>query len=480
MTPPTSTAVAGSATAESKEYFAKRSLKKGTVGWVLLASLGVSYVISGDFSGWNLGLAHGGFLGLAIAFVAMGAMYACMVLGLAEMSSALPTAGAGYGFARRALGKAGGFATGMAILIEYTCAPAAISIFIAGYIESLGLFPGLDPVVIIGVCFLLFIGVHLIGVGEALKVMFAITAIALVALVAFVFGMLPHFDATNLFNLAADGSAGSSTLLPGGMSGILAALPFGIWFFLAIEGVPLAAEEANDPKKDMPRGIIAGMSVLVITGLCVLMLAPGGAGAELMSTSGAPLVDALAAVGESDLAMFVNYAGLAGLVASFFSIVYAYSRQMFALSRAGYLPRFLSITGSRKTPIFALIVPGCIGFLLAAILQDGDILINIAVFGACVSYALMNLSHIVLRKKEPELPRAYRTPGGVVTTGIALVLSCVAIVSTFFVDTVAACCVLGVFVIAMVYFVLYARKHLVANAPEEEFAQLEAAEAELR
>lgn len=481
MTPPAGTAVAGSPVAvESKEYFAKRALKKGSVGWVLLASLGVSYVISGDFSGWNLGLAHGGWVGLGIAFIAMGLMYGCMVFGLAEMSSALPTAGAGYGFARRALGKVGGFATGMAILIEYTAAPAAISVFIAGYIESLGLFPGLDPVFIIGACFVLFIGIHLIGVGEALKVMFAITAIALVALIAFIVGMIPHFEVANLFNIAADGSAGSSTALPYGVSGILAALPFGIWFFLAVEGVPLAAEEANDPKKDMPRGIIAAMAVLVVTGLCVLLLAPGGAGADVMSDSGAPLVDALAAVGATDLATFVNYAGLAGLVASFFSIVYAYSRQMFALSRAGYLPRFLSLTGSRKTPIYALIVPGCIGFLLAAILQNGDILINIAVFGACVSYALMNLSHIVLRVKEPDLPRSYKTPGGVVTTGIALVLSIVAIVSTFFVDVTAACCVLAVFVVAMAYFILYARHHLVANAPEEEFAQLQAAEAELR
>ena len=128
------TAGAGALTAESKDYFAKRALKRGSAGWLLLAGLGVSYVISGDFSGWNLGMAHGGFGGLLIAFGAMGIMYACMVFGLAEMSSALPTAGAGYGFARRALGKLGGYATGVAILIEYSIAPAAISVFIGGYI----------------------------------------------------------------------------------------------------------------------------------------------------------------------------------------------------------------------------------------------------------------------------------------------------------------------------------------------------------
>ena len=100
-----------------QEYFEKRSLKQGTVGWVLLTGLGVSYVISGDFSGWNYGIANGGWLGLCIAFVAMGLMYGCTVFGIAELSSALPTAGAGYGFARRALGKTGGFVTGLAVLI---------------------------------------------------------------------------------------------------------------------------------------------------------------------------------------------------------------------------------------------------------------------------------------------------------------------------------------------------------------------------
>ncbi len=482
MTPPEGAATVsqGAAVDETADYFAKRKLKKGSAGWLLLAGLGVSYVISGDFSGWNLGLAQGGWGGLAVAFVLMGLMYGCMVFGLAEMSSALPTAGAGYGFARRALGKLGGFATGMAILIEYSLAPAAISVFIGSYVDSLGLFPGLNPIVVYAVCFALFIGVHLIGAGEALKLMFAITAVALVALVVFVVGMVPYFDVSNLFDMVPDGSAGSNEFFPFGISGIVAALPFGIWFFLAVEGVPLAAEEADDPRRDLPKGIIVAMTILIITGLAVLLLVSGGAGSAAMAESGSPLPDALNAVGQTGLATFVNYVGLAGLVASFFSIVFAYSRQLFALSRAGYLPRWLSKTNNRQTPTWALIVPGCIGFLLASILQDGNILIDIAVFGAAISYALMNLSHIVLRIKEPDLPRTYRTPGGVVTTGIAFVLSVVAIIATFFVDTPAAICVACVFVAFLAYFWFYSRHHLVANAPEEEFAELAAAEDELR
>jgi ethanolamine permease len=460
------------------EYFEKRKLKSGSAGWILLATLGVANVISGDFSGWNLGLAHGGFGGMLVGFLLMGLMYVCMVFGLAELSSALPAAGAGYGFARRALGKLGGFVTGMAIFLEYTFCPAAISVFIAGYVEALGLFPGLNPIWIYVFCFALFIAIHLIGTGEALRIMFAITAVALVALLAFIFGMLPHFDAANLLNIAP--AEGGSALFPFGINGVLAALPFAIWFFIAVEGVPLAAEEAKEPKKDLPRGIIAAVSILTFTGICVLLLAPGGAGASAMGESGAPLVDALNAVGSSKLAVFVNYAGLAGLFASFFGVVFAYSRQLFALSRAGYLPRFLSVTNKRHTPTLALIVPGCIGLLLAALLQNGDLIIDIAVFSAAISYVLMNISHIVLRVKEPAMARGYRTPGGIITTSIALVLSLVALVSTFFVDVVAACCVAVLLAGFVIYFLAYSSKRLVAKAPEEEFALLAEAEKELR
>ena len=291
--------------------------------------------------------------------------------------------------------------------------------------------------------------------------------------------MIPHFDAANLFNIAPAVEGGSS-LFPYGLTGVIAALPFGIWLFLAIEGVPLAAEESSNPKKDMPRGIIGAMLFLVVTGTLVLVLTAGGAGAEFAGSAAAPLVDALNYVGESNIATFVNYVGLTGLIASFFSTVFSGSRQAFALSRAGYLPKFLSVTGSRKTPYVALLVLGVIAFALAVVVQNGSILLNMAVFAACVSYAMMNLSHIILRKKEPDMERGFVVPGGVVLTSIAFALSLVAIVSTFVVDSFAAGCTLLVLVALLAYFFLYSRKHLVGNAPEEEFAALKAAEAELK
>ncbi len=459
-------------------YLDRRQLRHGAAGWVLLAGLGVSYVISGDFAGWNFGLAEGGFGGMLIATLIMGTMYTCMVLSLAELSASLPTAGGGYSFARRAMGPAGGFLTGTAILLEYMFAPAAIAVFIGAYCQELF---GVDGPLVYAAFYVAFVGIHLWGVGEALKIMLVITAVAVVALLVFIVGMVPHFDTANLFDIAVDDAAwGASAFLPQGYLGIWAALPFAMWLFLAVEGVPLAAEESKDPGRDMPRGIISAMLVLLVLGAAVLLLAPGGAGAQAMQAHGAPLVGALQAVYGEDAfaAVFVNAVGLAGLIASFFSIIFAYSRQVFALSRAGYLPRVLSVTSSAKAPTLALIVPGLIGLSLS-LTGEGDLLIAMAVFGATISYALMTFSHVLLRYREPELPRPYRTPGGVVTSGIACVLAVVAFVSTFLVNLQAALWSALFYAVFIAYFLLYSRHRLVAQAPEEEFATISTAQAEL-
>ncbi|MFE9563835.1 ethanolamine permease [Streptomyces sp. NPDC006487] len=462
-------------------YLERRTLRRGSAGWLLLTGLGVAYVVSGDFSGWNIGLAQGGFGGLAIATVLMGAMYACLVYSLAELSAILPTAGGGYGFARRALGTWGGFLTGTAILIEYILAPAAIAIFIGDYVESLNLFGLTSGWPVYLACFAVFIGIHLWGVGEALSFSLVVTAIAVIALVVFAVGAFTQFDPANLDNIAVDTTAaGAGSWLPLGILGIWAAFPFGMWFFLGVEGVPLAAEEAKDPVRSVPRALSISMGILVLLALVTFLASTGARGADAIKDAGNPLVVALEGdPGLSWLKTFVNYAGLAGLVASFFSLIYAGSRQLFALSRAGYLPRFLSLTSKRKAPYLGLLIPGAIGFALAAATGNGPRMLNMAVFGATISYALMALSHIVLRRREPGLERPYRTPGGIATSTVAFVLALSALVATFLVDKDAAFIALAVYAVALAYFAFYSRHHLVASAPEEEFAALAEAEAEL-
>ncbi|MFD1383447.1 ethanolamine permease [Rhodanobacter aciditrophus] len=458
-----------------QEYLAKRQLKRGTAGWLLLAGLGVSYVISGDFAGWNFGIGEAGWGGFAIAAVLMGLMYLTLVLSLAEMSASIPAAGGGYSFARQAMGPVGGYMTGLAVLIEYALAPAAIVIFIGSAVEEL---LGFNGPVVYALFYLVFIGIHLAGVGEALKVMMVISGLAVVAILGTAVALIGDFDASRLFDIAPTDAAGASEFMPFGWYGVWAALPFAMWLFLAVEGVPLAAEEAKNPAKDVPKGIIGAMIFLLFTAVLVVFLLAGVTGAEAIGSSAVPLVDALNVAGKPVLATTVNVLALAGLVASFFSIIYGYSRLVFALSRAGYLPKGLSVTNERKVPARALIVPGVFGFL-ASLTGEGDLMLGMAVVGATVSYALMALSHILLRVKQPDMERPYKTPGGVVTSSIALVLSLVALTGVYAYDPRAFMYTLALFVIGAAYFFLYSRSRLVAKTPEEEFNMLAAAEAEL-
>ncbi|WP_165735963.1 ethanolamine permease [Pseudoalteromonas sp. C8] len=457
------------------EYLAKRQLKQGTAGWLLLAGLGVSYVISGDFAGWNFGIAEAGWGGFAIAAVLMAVMYLALVLSLAEMSAAIPAAGGGYSFARQAIGPAGGYLTGLAVLIEYALAPAAIVIFIGSAVEAL---TGFNGPWVYALFYLLFVGIHLAGVGEALKVMMVISGLAVLAIIATAFVLITNFDASRLFDVPVTDAVGASEFLPLGWYGVWAALPFAMWLFLAVEGVPLAAEEAKDPAKDVPKGIIGAMIFLLFTAFLVVVLVPGAGGAAAMGASAVPLVDALNASGSEGLATVVNILGLAGLVASFFSIIYGYSRLVFALSRAGYLPRSLSITTNRKVPARALIVPAVFGFLVS-LSGEGDLILAMAVVGATLSYALMALSHILLRVKQPDLPRPYKTPGGVVTSSIALVLSLIALTGVYAFDPRAFLYTMVLFIVGAAYYFGYSSKHLVAKSADEEFAMLANAESDL-
>jgi ethanolamine permease len=457
------------------DYLAKRQLKKGTAGWVLLAGLGVSYVISGDFAGWNFGIGEAGWGGFAVAAGLMAVMYFALVLSLAEMSASIPAAGGGYSFARHAMGPTGGYLTGLAVLIEYALAPAAIVIFIGAAVEEL---LGINGPWVYAVFYAVFVGIHLAGVGEALKVMMVISGLAVLAIIATAVALIGDFDSANLFNIAPTDAAGASEFLPFGWHGVWAALPFGMWLFLAVEGVPLAAEEAKDPARDMPRGIIGAMIFLLFTATLVLFLLAGAAGADMIGASGVPLVDALKATGSDRLATMINMLGLMGLIASFFSIIYGYSRLVFALSRAGYLPKVLSLTSKRKAPKWALIVPGIFGFLVS-LTGEGDLILGMAVVGATISYALMAGSHILLRLKRPDLHRPYKTPGGIFTSSLALVLSLVAMTGVYAFDPRAFNYTIVLFIVGAVYYFAYGKNHLVAKTADEELSMVLDAESVL-
>jgi len=487
------------------DYFEKRGLKRYAKVWSLWA-LGVGAVISGHYSGWNFGLANGFGSMLAALFI-IAAMYWGLVFSLAEMSPALPHTGAAYSFARSAMGPWGGMFTGLAESIEYILTPAVIVFFIGSYMGAIfETGPEYQPVWWLA-SYIVFLLLNLLGVELSFRVSVLVTVAALAILAVYWVSAIPSIDfdrwALNI-GVGADGAKvelpeGGGSWFPFGFKGVLMTLPFAVWLFLAIEQLPLAAEESADPKKDMPKGLILGMLTLMVSALLITFLNSSVGsmdegkmhGAFTLAASGEPLLDGFRVLYGSGAAKTLAFLAVIGLIASFHTIIYAYGRQIYSLARAGYYLPFMSLTNAKKVPHMALYIGSALGFATMMILWFavkgdatkstaiiGGTLLNMAVFGAMISYAMQGLSFIVLRKNMPNIVRPYRSPVGIPG---ALVTIVVALVTIYYqlqdpIYRGAVYYVAAFYALGILYFAVYGRNQLILS-PEEEFALSKGAKA---
>jgi ethanolamine permease len=461
------------------DYFDKRGLQRHA-GLLALWGLGVAAVVSGDFSGWNYGIDAAGWGGLFVAAVLVVIMYYGMLFSIGEMSAALPHTGGAYSFARSAMGPWGGFVTGFAETIEYVATTAVIVFFSASYADGIiSQLTGTSLPVWLWwiILYAIFLLLNIAGAEVSFKfaIVVAIASLAVLAMFAIMAIVSGKFSVDNLFDIAP--TDGNSTFLPKGFWAIVAAMPFAMWFFLGIEELPLAAEEAHNPARDIPKAGILGLGTLVITATLVLVLNPGVTGASKLATSDEPLLDGFRAIlPNANVAALLAAFALIGLFASLQGIMFAYGRNIYSLSRAGYLPQSLSLTGKRKTPYVALIVGAVVGF--AALLwaqyggaTAGAVVLNIAVWGAVIAYMLQMVSYLLLKKNMSHLNRPYKSPvgstGALVAGILALVVFIGQLLNPDYRQAIIAIAI--VYILGLLYFGLVARKRLVMS-PEEEAA----------
>ena len=459
-------------------YFERRSLRR-YAGVFSLWALGVGAVISGDFSGWNLGVGQAGFGGFLLAVAVITVMYVGLCYCIAEMSTAMPHTGGAYSFSRTALGPWAGYITGLAENMEYVITTAVVCYFAAAYLQNIFDTPDAAQPLWWFVLYTLFVGLNIVGVEESFRFVVGIKLIALAILLVFYISAIPHFSWDNLWNIEPD--AGQSRFLPKGWTAVGAALPFAIWLYLAIEQLPLAAEESVDVKRDMPRGLLWGLVTLIITGVLItfLNMGIGGGAAYFGSQTEEPLLEGFELTLGVTSAKVLGLVAVAGLIASFHAIIYAYGRNIYSLSRAGYFPTWMSVThGVRKTPYVALVLGALVGYAVLLVLHFADttgafggVILNMAVFGALIAYAMQMIAYIVLKRRFAHVERPFVSPLGAAGAWVALVISLAALV-TLFINSDFRQGVIGValwFLAGLGYFGLYARKRIV-RSPEETFA----------
>ena len=392
---------------------------------MMLWGLGVGYVISGMYFGWNLGLEQGGTLGLAVATLFIIILYVTFTFSYSELACAIPKAGGVFDYAHRALGKDLGFVAGIAQSVEFIFAPPAIAFAIGAYFNLF--FPTIPILAIAIFAYVLFTGLNIYGVKAAAMFELVITMLAVGELLLFAGLTLPHFEWANL----------EQNALPNGWKGIFAAIPFAIWFFLAIEGVANVAEEAVNPQRTIRIGF--GSAILTLVVLCLLTFASavGVAGWEAVvykadgTTSDSPLPLALGLiVGENNLFYHLLITvGLFGLIASFHGIILVAGRSTFEFGRVRFAPAFLGIVNPRfRTPSNALIINMAIGILALLTGKTGEI-ITMSVFGALTLYIISMISLLELRRKEPGLHRPFKVPLYPLFPWVALIIALVSLIS---------------------------------------------------
>ncbi|MEN9717054.1 MAG: hypothetical protein RLZZ483_1029 [Actinomycetota bacterium] len=468
---------------QAPDYYEKRQLKRTAGRWSLWG-LAVAAVISGDFSGWNFGIGAGGFGGMLIAFGILIIMYYGLMFSIGEMSAAMPHTGGAYSFARKAMGPWGGFVTGLAETIEYVATTAVIVYFSAGYASGIvSELLGFEMAAWIWwiVLYAIFVALNSAGSEISFKFSVVVAVMSIGILVVFAVMTLTSglLNWDSLWNIPSDGGATSSTFLPFGVMGILFAIPFGVWLFLGIEALPLAAEEAHDPAKDIPKAGIWARGTLIATGLLVLFLNTAILGAQATGEAGEPLLDAFRVIVGDTWAAVLGLFALIGLLASLQGIMFAYGRNMYSLSRAGYYPRALSVTGKRQAPWAALLIGAVIGYISLVVIDAtggsgspaGAIVLNIAVWGAMLAYLMQMISFVILRRKFPNLNRPYKSPWGLRGAVVAGVIAFVSFIGFLLNPTFrpAIVAIIIVYVIVLAIFAIWGRHRLVLS-PEEKYA----------
>ncbi|WP_426586815.1 ethanolamine permease [Mucilaginibacter sp. R-33] len=432
--------------AETSTEHLKRVLKP-----IHLWAIAVGLVISGEYFGWNLGWAVSGTIGLLIATLVITLMYITFIFSYTELTASIPHAGGAFAYAYRAMGPFGGLIAGYATLVDFLVATPAVAVSLGSYLHFL--YPVI-PITAAAMGFnVLFILLNMLGVKESATFSVFITILAVVELMLYLGIVSPHFKMVNYL----------TNPMPFGWAGVFAALPFAVWFYLAIEGVAMVAEEVENPKRNIPRGYISAIITLVVLALGVMIITGGLTDWRKLSHLDYPLPEAIGIVlgkGNGLTKVFASI-GLFGLIASLHGIILASSRQVFAMARSGYLPRMLSDINRRfKTPHWALVISGIVSSIFIYKFKT-DQIIMLSVLGAVVMYIMSMLSLFILRKKEPRLNRPFLAPVYPVFPAIALVICVVCLFATIYFNPDMSLIFAGGLVIVLLIFIVMG-KHKVA------------------
>ncbi|MET8426277.1 amino acid permease [Nocardia sp. NPDC004860] len=350
---------------------------------------------------------------VVVSFViaALAALFSA--LSYAELAGAVPVSGSAYSYTYATLGEIIAWICGWCLLLEYGVSVAAVAVGWGAYLneflgstigwripDALAQPPGDGGVINLPAAIVVVLAtvVLLGGIRESARVTTVTTMIKIAVLVFFVAVAVTAFHSSNLHPFA-----------PAGVSGIGAAASMVFFSFIGFDAASTAGEEAKNPQRDLPRAIIISLGIVTLVYVLVALTAVGAVGVDAVSSSGASLATVLEQVtGRGWPATILAGGAVIAIASVVLTVLYGQTRILVSMSRDGLMPAVLSRVGEKRVPTVNTLIVGGVVAVLSALVPLGE-LVNATNIGTLVSFGLVNIGVLVLRRTKPELPRSFRT-----------------------------------------------------------------------
>jgi len=433
------------------------------LGPVHVWALGVGIVLVGEFMGWNFSVGKGGAFGSLIACWIIGLLYTCVAMIDSEVTSSIAATGGQYTQAKHISGPLMAFNVGLYLVMAYTMLEAADALVVGDLLvvvaEQFG-HVGLDPkpFVVLTIAALALLNYR--GVFMTLSLNFVLTAMAFSTIVVLFIGVKPWNPGEILQHSEL------LTDLPYGWIGVVAALQFGMWFYLGIEGTCQAAEECRSAGRSIPLGTMTGIITLLIAASLTWFLGTGLLPWEYLGQAGVPLYDTARMVGNPTLQVLLFIGTILAAVASANGCINDASRAWFSMGRDRYLPSWFGAVHPRyRTPYRAIIflVPVAISFAFTGLL---DQVITFSILSGLMVYTFMGINMMKFRKMYPlgSIDRPFVYPFHPLPAFVLFLLCCSVYFATFLGYGASLISILAFYIAASIWFTTHRYKYVYRSA----------------
>ncbi len=386
---------------------------KRTLGAVSITAMGIGAIVgTGIFVLTGVAAAKYAGPGLILSFVVAAIVSGLAAICYAEFASTVPIAGSAYTYSYATLGELIAWIIGWDLILEYAVGAAAVSIGWSGYFTDLlkaigftlpntltsspfsGGIINLPAMIII----LLITGLLIVGTSESSRVNNIIVAIKLAVILFFLVAGFGHISPANW-----------NPFLPFGVGGIFRGASIIFFAYIGFDQISTSAEEARNPGRDMPIGIISSLVICTILYILVTATLTGLVPYTRLNVP-SPVSHAMILIGLNAAALIISIGAICGLTTVLIILLYGQSRIFFSMARDGLLPGLFSRIHVRfRTPYFSSIIVGAFVAALAG-LTPIDVVAELTNIGTLSAFVLVSLGVLILRRTQPNLRRAFRVP----------------------------------------------------------------------